>query len=69
MSLTEKEQKQLWYLLEKANVLWQYFEKQHIAEDLTDKQWEKFIEEYQDGFANGTYYTALDCVEEFTTTE
>ncbi len=64
--LTDKEYDTLWRLLEKAGVLWQYFEKEHIAEDLTDEQWNKFLEDYQDGFSDGTYYTALDCVQEFT---
>ena len=64
--LTDKEYDTLWKLLEKAGVLWQYFEKEHIAEDLTDEQWNKFLEDYQDGFSDGTYYTALDCVQEFT---
>ncbi len=64
--LTDKEYDTLWRLLEKADVLWQYFEKEHIAEDLTDEQWNKFLEDYQDGFSDGTYYTALDCVQEFT---
>ena len=64
--LTDKEYDTLWRLLEKADVLWQYFEKEHIAEDLTDDQWNKFLEDYQDGFSDGTYYTALDCVQEFT---
>ena len=64
--LTDKEYDTLWRLLEKAGVLWQYFEKEHIAEDLTGEQWIKFLEDYQDGFSDGTYYTALDCVQEFT---
>ena len=64
--LTDKEYDTLWRLLEKADVLWQYFEKEYIAEDLTDEQWNKFLEDYQDGFSDGTYYTALDCVQEFT---
>ena len=64
--LTDKEYDTLWRLLEKADVLWQQFEKEHIAEDLTDEQWNKFLEDYQDGFSDGTYYTALDCVQEFT---
>ena len=64
--LTDKEYDTLWRLLEKANVLWQYYEKEHIAEDFTDEQWNKFLEDYQDGFSDGTYYTALDCVQEFT---
>ena len=64
--LTDKEYDTLWRLLEKAGVLWQYFEKEHIAEDLTDEQWNKFLVDYQDGFSDGTYYTALECVQEFT---
>ena len=32
--LTDKEYDTLWKLLEKANVLWQYYEKEHIAEPL-----------------------------------
>tara|TARA_B100001939_G_scaffold124368_1_gene107856 strand:+ start:909 stop:1160 length:252 start_codon:yes stop_codon:yes gene_type:complete len=63
--LTDKEYDTLWRLLEKAGVLWQYFEKEHIAEDLTDEQWNKFLEDYQDGFSDGVYETAMICVSDF----
>ena len=63
--LTDKEYDTLWRLLEKADVLWQYFEKEHIAEDLTDEQWNKFIEDKQDGFSDSVYETAMICVEDF----
>ena len=63
--LTDKEYDTLWRLLEKANVLWQYYEKEHIAEDLTDEQWNKFLEDKQDGFADSVYETARMCVVDF----
>ena len=63
--LTDKEYDTLWRLLEKANVLWQYFEKDHIAEELTDEQWNKFLVDYQDGFADGVVETAMICVSDF----
>tara|TARA_Y100000004_G_scaffold5877_1_gene6826 strand:- start:902 stop:1162 length:261 start_codon:yes stop_codon:yes gene_type:complete len=63
--LTDKEYDTLWRLLEKANVLWQYYEKEHIAEDFTDEQWNKFLEDYQDGFADSVYETARICVVDF----
>ena len=63
--LTDKEYDTLWRLLEKANVLWQYYEKEHIAEDFTDEQWNKFLEDKQDGFADSVYETARICVVDF----
>ena len=63
--LTDKEYDTLWRLLEKANVLWQYYEKEHIAEDFTDQQWNKFLEDKQDGFADSVYETARICVVDF----
>ena len=63
--LTDKEYDTLWRLLEKANVLWQYYEKEHIAEDFTDEQWNKFLEDKQDGFADSVYETAMICVVDF----
>lgn len=64
-NLTDKEYDILWELLEKANVLWQYYEKDHIAQDLTDEQWNKFLIDCQDGFSDGTYETAMICVSDF----
>ena len=64
-NLTDKEYDTLWRLLEKANVLWQYYEKEHIAEDFTDEQWNKFLEDKQDGFADSVYETAMICVYAF----
>ena len=63
--LTDKEYDTLWRLLEKANVLWQYYEKEHIAEDFTDEQWNKFLEKYEDGFSDSVYETARICVVDF----
>ena len=63
--LTDKEYDTLWRLLEKANGLWQYYEKEHIAEDFTDEQWNKFLEDKQDGFADSVYETARICVVDF----
>ena len=65
-NLTSKETEMFYNLIDKGKFLYQWFEKEHIAEDLTDEQWNKFLEDYQDGFSDGTYYTALDCVQEFT---
>jgi len=64
-NLTDKEYDTLWELLERANVLWQYFEKDHIAQDLTDEQWNKFLADKQDGFADSVYETAMICVSDF----
>ena len=63
--LTDKEYDTLLRLLEKANVLWQYYEKEHIAEDFTDEQWNKFLKDKQDGFADSVYETARICVVDF----
>lgn len=58
MSLTNKEHEQLRTLIEKANILWQYYEKDDLAQDLTDKQWNEFIGLYQDNFCDGAFYVA-----------
>ena len=58
MSLTNKEQEQLITLLEKANVIWQYYEKEHIADDLSDKEWKEFVALHQDNFSDGAFYVA-----------
>ena len=49
-------------LKKQMSCLKQYYEKEHIAEDLTDEQWNKFLEDKQDGFADSVYETARMCV-------
>tara|TARA_Y100001938_G_C8088024_1_gene433277 strand:+ start:2419 stop:2613 length:195 start_codon:yes stop_codon:yes gene_type:complete len=53
MRLTEKELTQLHELLDKACVLWQYYEKEHvdINDEMSDDEWESFVDEKQDAFA------------------
>ena len=65
MSLTETEQKQLWHLLDKANVIWQYYEKENIANDLSDKEWEEFVSLYQDNFCEGAYFVVDDLIGDY----
>ena len=49
-NLTSKETEMFYNLIDKGKFLYQWFEKEHIAEDFTDEQWNKFIEDKQDGF-------------------
>ena len=63
--LTNKEQKQLITLLEKANVIWQYYEKEHIADDLSNKEWEEFVALYQDNFCEGAYFVVDDLLGDY----
>jgi hypothetical protein len=65
MSLNVKEEQQLRDLLKKANVIWQYYEKENIAEHLTDEQWSKFVSTKQDNFCEGACYVVMDILGEF----
>ena len=64
-NLTSKETEMFYNLIDKGKFLYQWFEKEHIAEDFTDEQWNKFIEDKQDGFSDSVYETAMICVEDF----
>ena len=50
---------------QEEKVLWEYFGKEQIGKEMTDKQWEQFLKQYQDKFANAAYHIAFDCVAEF----
>jgi len=65
MSLTNKEQEQLITLLEKANVIWQYYEKEHIADDLSHEEWKEFVALYQDNFCEGAYFVVDDLLGDY----
>lgn len=65
MSLTDKEHTQLITLLGKANVIWQFYEKEHIADDLSDKEWKEFVALYQDNFCEGAYYVVDDLLGDY----
>jgi len=52
-------------LLTEEKVLWEYLGKEQIGNEMTDKQWERFLEQYQDKFAKAAYHVAQDCVAEF----
>ena len=51
MRLNEKELNQLHDLLDKACVLWQYYDKEHVDESMSNKEWENYVKEKQDTFA------------------
>ena len=63
--LTKKEHKQLRDLLEKANVIWQIYQKEHIADDLSHEEWEEFVALYQDNFCEGAYFVVDDLVGDY----
>ena len=50
MRLNEKELNQLHDLLDKACVLWQYYDKEHVDENMSDKEWKDYVAERQDAF-------------------
>ena len=54
MKLNPKEEQQLHYLLDKACILWQYYDKEHVDydESMSDDEWESFVREKQDAFAS-----------------
>lgn len=51
MRLNEKELNQLHDLLDKACVLWQYYDKEHVDENMSDKEWKDYVSERQDAFS------------------
>ena len=51
MRLNEKELNQLHDLLDKACVLWQYYDKEHVDENMSDKEWKDYVAERQDAFS------------------
>ena len=57
MRLNEKELNQLHDLLDKACVLWQYYDKEHVDENMSDKAWKDYDAERQDAFSNACGYT------------
>ena len=52
-------------LLKKEYVIFEFFGKEQIGEELTNKQWDKFVKTYNDKFANGSYEVAKECIREF----
>ena len=38
-NLNQKETNQLHNLLDKACILWQYYEKEHVDENMSDEEW------------------------------
>jgi hypothetical protein len=65
--LTNKEHVELITLLKKANVIWQIYEKEHIADDLSHEEWDKFVALYQDNFCEGAYFVVDDLIEDYRT--
>ena len=51
-NLNEKELNQLHDLLDKACVLWQYYDKEHVDENMSDKEWKEFVDEKELAFAD-----------------
>ena len=49
----QKETNQLHNLLDKACILWQYYEKEHVDENMSDEEWKDFVQEKYDDFSNG----------------
>ena len=52
-------------ILTQEKVLWEYLGKEQIGNEMNDKQWERFLEKYQDKFADAAYQVAEDFVAEF----
>lgn len=65
MNLTIKEEKQLKFLIRKANVIWQYYEKNAIAKELSDKEWDEFVSLNQDNFCEGAYFVIDDLLGDY----
>jgi hypothetical protein len=51
-NLNEKETQQFYDLINKAVILCQWYEKEHVDEDMTDEEWEEFVNEKELAFAD-----------------
>ena len=52
-NLNQKETNQLHNLLDKACILWQYYEKEHVDENMSYEEWKDFVQVKYDDFSNG----------------
>ena len=50
---------------ELSNTLYQYMKKEHLDFELSDDEWENFIDEYQDCFADRCSELAYELFAEF----
>lgn len=50
--LNEKETQQFYDLINKGVILCQWYEKEHVDENMSDEEWEEFVDEKQDAFAD-----------------
>tara|TARA_R100001015_G_C4498855_1_gene74035 strand:+ start:66 stop:263 length:198 start_codon:yes stop_codon:yes gene_type:complete len=50
--LNKKETQQFFDLINKGVVLCQWFEKEHVDEDMSDEEWQEFVDEKELAFAN-----------------
>jgi hypothetical protein len=51
-NLNEKETQQFYDLINKGVILCQWYEKEHVDEDMTDEEWEEFVNEKELAFAD-----------------
>tara|TARA_R100000655_G_scaffold108858_2_gene161782 strand:+ start:515 stop:730 length:216 start_codon:yes stop_codon:yes gene_type:complete len=52
-NLNQEETNQLHNLLDKACILWQYYEKEHVDSDMSNKEWEQFVSINKEVFSDG----------------
>lgn len=50
-NLNEKETQQFYDLINKGVILCQWYEKEHVDENMSDKEWQEFVDEKKDAFA------------------
>ncbi len=48
-----------------VNTLWQYIDKEHIDKSCSDEKWQRFVEQYEDHFAEETSLLAQDLYRKF----
>lgn len=51
-NLNEKETQQFYDLINKGVILCQWYEKEHVDENMTDEEWKKFVDEKELAFAD-----------------
>lgn len=61
--LTEKETNQLHALLDKACVLHSYYDKHHVDEDMSNKEWEAFVKKNNNAFSDGCLEVVMNDLE------
>lgn len=52
-NLNQEETNQLHNLLDKACILWQYYEKEHVDSDMSNEEWKKFVKINDNAFSDG----------------